>query len=83
MVLTPMLRYVISHTAHNTKADCGQPYTSYFPRVDIHKLITPDLLHQAIKGVFKDHLVNWVSEYLEHFHGTAGMERVLDEIDRR
>lgn len=60
-----------------------QPYTVYFPRADIHKLITPDLLHQAIKGVYKDHLVTWVSGYLEHYHGTAGMERILDEIDRR
>jgi hypothetical protein len=60
-----------------------QPYTTYFPRADIHELITPDLLHQAIKGVYKDHLVSWVAEYLEHYHGTAGKERVLDEIDRR
>lgn len=60
-----------------------QPYTTYFPRADIHELITPDLLHQVIKGVFKDHLVSWVAKYLEHLHGTAGMERVLDEIDRR
>ena len=68
---------------HISQADSHQPYTVYFPRADIHELITPDLLHQAIKGVFKDHLVNWVSGYLEHYHGTAGMERILDEIDRR
>ena len=61
----------------------SQPYTAHFPRADIHELITPDLLHQVIKGVFKDHLVTWVSKYLEYCHGTAGMERVLDEIDRR
>ena len=36
-----------------------------------------------IKGVFKDHLVDWVSKYLEYCHGAASMERVLDEIDRR
>jgi hypothetical protein len=68
---------------HNTEADSRQPYTSYFPRADIHELITPDLLHQAIKGVFKDHLVSWVSDYLEYCHGAAGKERILDEIDRR
>ncbi|KAF8261681.1 hypothetical protein EI94DRAFT_1475434, partial [Lactarius quietus] len=33
------------------------PYTSSFPCADIHKLLSPDLLHQLIKGVFKDHLV--------------------------
>ena len=64
-------------------ADFHQPYTSYFPRADISELITPDLLHQLIKGVFKDHLVDWVGKYLEHTHGTAGGNRVIDEIDRR
>ena len=60
-----------------------QPYTSYFPRADIYELISPDLLHQLIKGVFKDHLVDWVGKYLEYLHGTAGSARVIDEIDRR
>ena len=36
-----------------------------------------------IKGVYKDHLVEWVSKYLEHVHGIAGGARVIDEIDRR
>lgn len=55
----------------------------HFPRVDIHELITSDLLHQVIKGVFMDHLVSWVSKYLEYRHGISGMQRVLDEIDCR
>ncbi|KAF8806485.1 hypothetical protein BYT27DRAFT_7224251 [Phlegmacium glaucopus] len=40
------------------------PFTANFPRADIHELLTPDLLHQLIKGTFKDHLVTWVGEYL-------------------
>ncbi len=61
-----------------------QPYTSYFPRADIHELLTPDLLHQLIKGTFKDHLVDWVTEYIEL---TAESEqeaaKILDQIDIR
>ncbi|KAF8881514.1 hypothetical protein CPB84DRAFT_1817258 [Gymnopilus junonius] len=35
------------------------PFTHGFPRADIHELLSPDLLHQIIKGTFKDHLVTW------------------------
>jgi hypothetical protein len=49
-----------------SKADTlFQPFTHNFPCADIHELLAPDLLHQVIKGIFKDHLVLWVGLYLE------------------
>ncbi|KAF8256793.1 hypothetical protein EI94DRAFT_1849394 [Lactarius quietus] len=37
------------------------PFTHGFPHADIHELLLPDLLHQVIKGVFKDHLLHGIS----------------------
>jgi hypothetical protein len=54
-----------------------------FPRTDIHELLSSDLLHQVIKGTFKDHLVAWVAEYLNIAHTAAEANSILDEIDRR
>lgn len=83
--IVPGATVCVSHHGNCVSADSEtcQPYTSYFPRADIYELISPDLLHQLIKGVFKDHLVDWVGKYLEHSHGAAGGARVIDEIDRR
>ena len=41
-----------------------------------------DLLHQVIKGTFKDHLVTWVGEYLCLKHGDTRGKEIIDEIDR-
>lgn len=60
-----------------------QPFTELFPRADIYEMITPDILHQLIKGTFKDHLVVWVGEYLDKEHGKAGAKKIMDDIDRR
>ncbi|RXW19707.1 hypothetical protein EST38_g6140 [Candolleomyces aberdarensis] len=57
-----------------------QPFTAYFPRANIHKLLSPDLLHQVIKGTFKDHLVAWVVEYLE---AQPNGKSLVAEMDRR
>ncbi|KAG1884298.1 hypothetical protein F4604DRAFT_1878722 [Suillus subluteus] len=58
------------------------PFTNDFARADIHELIAPDLLHQLIKGTFKDHLVEWVGKYLHLVHGKKGAEKIQDDIDR-
>ncbi|KAF9526721.1 hypothetical protein CPB83DRAFT_937299 [Crepidotus variabilis] len=46
-----------------------KPFTHGFPRANIHELLAPDLLHQIIKGTFKDHLVTWVINYIQHWTG--------------
>ncbi|KIO04860.1 hypothetical protein M404DRAFT_25942 [Pisolithus tinctorius Marx 270] len=59
------------------------PFTSSFPCADIYQLIAPDILHQIIKGMFKDHLVEWVKSYLKTVHGTTKANAILDDIDQR
>ena len=59
------------------------PFTHDFPHADIYELISSDLLHQAIKGTFKDHLAMWVGEYLEAIYGTAQANPIMDEIDQQ
>ncbi|KAG1766909.1 hypothetical protein EV702DRAFT_1182237 [Suillus placidus] len=59
------------------------PFTNDFPRADIHQLIAPDILHQIVKGCFKDHLVAWVEKYLHRIHGKREAERRMDDIDQR
>jgi hypothetical protein len=60
-----------------------KPYTHDFPHADIHKLLSSDLLHQVIKGTFKDHLVAWVNEYLILEHGEVRALEIIQDIDRR
>ena len=60
-----------------------QPFTASFPRANIHELITPDLLHQVIKGTFKDHLVTWIEKYIDDVNSGPNAKRILAELDRR
>ncbi|KAJ6623241.1 hypothetical protein B0H10DRAFT_2162545 [Mycena sp. CBHHK59/15] len=59
------------------------PFTTDFARADIHKLISMDLLHQIIKGTFKDHVVDWVEDYIRGALEKAEADRILADIDRR
>ncbi|KAJ7163934.1 hypothetical protein C8R43DRAFT_1168740 [Mycena crocata] len=59
------------------------PFTHDFPRAEIYELISPDLLHQIIKGTFKDHLVEWVMQYLHATHGEARALEIIADIDHR
>ncbi|KAJ7911399.1 hypothetical protein B0H13DRAFT_1614643, partial [Mycena leptocephala] len=59
------------------------PFTTRFPRADIHELISMHLLHQVIKGTFKDHVVEWVEENIRGTNEPAEADRILADIDRR
>ncbi|KAG1727914.1 hypothetical protein EDD22DRAFT_982741 [Suillus occidentalis] len=71
---TPLSYYVLIYFV--------QPFTNDFPQANIHKLISFDLLHQLVKGAFKDHLVDWVLKYLKLTHGTKRGEEIRSDIDR-
>ncbi|KAK0499093.1 hypothetical protein EDD18DRAFT_1023564, partial [Armillaria luteobubalina] len=57
------------------------PFTFDFPHADIHEMLSSDLLHQVIKGSFKDHLVEWVYKYLVLKEGDKWANEIMDDID--
>ena len=44
-------------------------------------MISPNLLHQVIKGAFKDRIVNWVMQWLIKTHSEAHVNRLPEDID--
>ncbi len=78
-----MVRKSLSDILSNLTTKVIQPFTHYFPRADIHELLSPDLLHQLIKGTFKDHLVTWVEQYIKQVHTPQEAAKILADINRR
>jgi len=58
------------HMFIKTYLQSFQLFTNAFPHADIHELLALDLLHQLIKGAFKDHIVSWVNDHLKAEHPT-------------
>jgi hypothetical protein len=82
ILVSNLLNHGMNHLSFSSTITF-QPFAFNFPRADIHELLSPDLLHQVIKGTFKDHIVTWVNEYLTLTLGEAAGQAVIDEIDRR
>ncbi|KZP08245.1 hypothetical protein FIBSPDRAFT_914310 [Athelia psychrophila] len=57
------------------------PFTADITRADINELVSPDILHQLIKGTFKDDLVTWIEEIIRSMHPKKDADHILSEID--
>jgi hypothetical protein len=46
-------------------------------------MLSPDILHQLIKGSFKDHIVTWVNDYIKAEYPDKQAKKIMDDIDLR
>ena len=60
-----------------------QPFMNDFPRANIYELLSLDILHQLIKGTFKDHLVNLITAYIKKSNTVTQGKIILVDIDQR
>ncbi|KAJ6552647.1 hypothetical protein DFH09DRAFT_1085820 [Mycena vulgaris] len=57
------------------------PFTREFPRADIHKMLSSDLLYQIIKGSFKDHSSHgWGSTFILNLRRMLLTNQRLDKL---
>lgn len=79
----PLLPFIALESPSYSPSISFQPFTDDFPRADIHELLSPDILHQLIKGTFKDHLVTWIGQYITQENRARDAKKIMDIIDRR
>ena len=46
---------------------------------NIYASMNVDQLHQLLKGVFKDHIWEWMVAFLKHIYGTKKALELIDE----
>ena len=57
-------------------------YASAYMCILYISYISPDILHQLIKGTFKDHIVTWIHDYIKAWHLETEANKILDDIDQ-